>query len=168
MEQTLHYRELTPDDALAWRALRLEGIRDFPLGFLMTVDEARTADIERCRKTLATGAFRGVLMGSALIGFCGFHRSPLARIRHRAEIGPFFVAARYHGSGAADALMDGLIAEAGALGLAQLELFVDTDNHRAIAFYRRHGFKLVATHPDNVRIDGQPRDDHFYRLRLPR
>ena len=83
------------------------------------------------------------------------------------EIFPFFAAARYHGGGAADAVVNRLAAEARAPGLAQLELFVGIGNHRAIAVHQRHGFEFIAAPPDSIRIDGQPRDDPFYRLQLP-
>ncbi len=160
------YRTLTPEDASQWQALRLEGARDFPMGFLVTVAETAAASAARCQTILAAGNTRGVFDGDALIGFCGYRPQQLERIRHRAEIGPFFVSAPYQGSGAATVLMRGIIDEAKDAGLAQLELFVDTENHRAISFYERRGFTRIATHYDGVRIDGQSRDDHFYTLRL--
>ncbi|MDX8352597.1 GNAT family N-acetyltransferase [Cognatiyoonia sp. IB215182] len=160
------YRTLSPGHAEAWRALRVEGARDYPMGFLVTLEETKAVDPARCRAILEAGATRGVFDGETLIGFCGYRPNGLERIRHRAEIGPFFVTAAYHGIGAADALMDGVIGEAREGGLAQIELFVDTENHRAIAFYEKHGFRREATHYDGVRIDGQSRDDHFYTLRL--
>ena len=101
-----------------------------------------------------------------MIGFCGFRQESLERTRHRAELGPFFVTSKYHGSGAAMTLMEEIIDEAVELNVEQLELFVDTENFRAIQFYEKLGFERIATHPDGVRIDGISRDDHFYRLRL--
>ena len=154
------YQTLSGNHAGAWQELRLEGARNFPMGFLVTVAETATADADRCRAILNAGATRGVFDKDRLVP------NHLERIRHRAEIGPFFVTAAYHGTGAADTLMKGVIAEAKAVGIAQLELFVDTENHRAIAFYEKHAFVRIATHYDGVRIDGQSRDDHFYTLRL--
>lgn len=162
----LTYKTLTPDDAAAWQALRIEGARDFPLGFMVTLDEVTAATPDHCRDRLRGGAMRGLFDGAALIGYCGFHRQTLQQVQHRAEIGPFFIAAPYQGSGAAQALMAGAVAEARALGLAQLELFVDTTNPRAIAFYEKQGFARVATHRDTVRINGRSHDDHFMTLRL--
>ncbi|MCV3273017.1 GNAT family N-acetyltransferase [Roseobacter sinensis] len=159
------YRTLTPDDAAAWQALRLEGVRDFPLGFLTTVEEA-VASPERCREILRHGGLRGVLADETLVGFCGYRPQQLERTRHRCEIGPFFVTRRYQGAGAATALMRGVIDEAEGRGIAQIELFVDTENLRAIAFYERQGFQRIATFRDSVRIDGKARQDHFMTLRL--
>ena len=103
---------------------------------------------------------------NTLVGFCGYRPELFERTRHRAQIGPFFVRPKYQGTGAAQCLMSGVIQEARAAKIAQLELFVDTENYRAIQFYEKHGFERVATHPDRVRISAQSRDDHFYCLKL--
>ncbi len=160
------YQNLGPEHAEDWQALRIEGVRDYPMGFLTTVEETASPGPDRLKEILNHGTIRGVFNGETLIGFCGYRPQKLERTRHRAEIGPFFVSGKYHGSGAAHTLMQGLIEEARGAGIEQLELFVDTENHRAIRFYEAHGFKNVATHPDGVRINGTSRDDHFYILRL--
>jgi ribosomal protein S18 acetylase RimI-like enzyme len=160
------YKTLTAQHAESWQALRLEGARDFPLGFLITEEETAAVSVERCREILDNGTLRGVFDETKLVGFCGFRRERLARTRHRAQIGPFFVAQDYQGCGAAQTMMQGAIEEARSNGVEQLELFVDTENHRAIAFYERQGFERVATHPDVTRIAGKRRDDYFYRLKL--
>ena len=100
------------------------------------------------------------------MGFCGYRPELFERTRHRAQIGPFFVRSKYQGTGAAQCLMSGVIQEARAAKIVQLELFVDTENYRAIRFYEKYGFEWVATYPDGVRIGAQSRDDYFYCLRL--
>ena len=159
-------RKLADDDASDWMRLRLEGAREFPLGFLIDEDEARKLTPERAREILGHGGMYGVFDADNLIGFCGLRQEFFKRTRHRAELGPFFVTADYHGRGAAKALMESVTSVAGDLGVEQLELFVDTENHPAIRFYEKFGFERIATHPDGVRINGVPRDDYFYRLRL--
>ena len=160
------YGTVTPDHASDWRDLRLEGARDFPLGFLVTFEEMAEADIDSCGDILKRGSVRGVFSREKVIGFCGFRPQVLKQTKHRGEIGPFFVSRKYHGSGAAKLMMSGVIDEARANKLEQLELFVDTENFRAIAFYERFGFERIATHRDGVRIEGMSRDDYFYTLRL--
>lgn len=164
--QHFTYSVLVPEHAELWQQLRLEGARDFPSGFLVTIEETAAASPDRCRKILGGGSIRGVFAEEKLVGFCGYRPQQLTRIRHRGEIGPFFVTRGYQGSGAAKVLMAGVIEEAKSNGLAQLELFVDTENLRAMAFYEGQGFERVATHYDSVRIDGQSRNDHFFTLRL--
>lgn len=160
------YRSLSTEDAEAWLALRIEGAKAYPLGFLVTPEEAANISLEQARKIMGFGGSRGVFENQTLIGFCGYRPQTLSRTKHRAELGPFYITTKFHGSGAADALMNGVISEARQAEITQLELFADTENHRAIRFYIRHGFKVVATHPDGVRINGQPRDDHFCIKRL--
>lgn len=160
------YQPLSSAQAEAWQELRLEGTHDFPLGFLTTLEEAAAASHEMCCAILDGEGLRGVFEEQKLVGFCGYRPGKLSRIEHRGTIGPFFVTRACQGKGAARVLMQGVINEARESGLAQLELYVDTENHRAIAFYEKSGFKRVATHPDSLRIDGQSRDDHFYVLRL--
>ncbi|WP_081455334.1 GNAT family N-acetyltransferase [Roseibium aggregatum] len=159
-------RVLAPEDSEAWQKLRLEGARDFPSGFLVTYEETAAARRDHCRKILAGGSFRGVFTEENLVGLCGYRPQQLKRTQHRGVIGPFFVTRSYQGSGAAKVLMAGVIEEAKSNGLAQLELFVDTENLRAMAFYERQGFERVATHYDSVRVDGESRNDHLFTLRL--
>ena len=161
-----NYKTVTPDCAADWRELRLEGARDFPLGFLVTAEETAAADVTRCKEILEHGFIRGVYDVERLVGFCGFRPQRLVQTKHRGEIGPFFVTRNYQGSGAAAAMMQGVIEEAKASGLEQLELFVDTENSRAIAFYEKFGFERISTHKDGVRIAGRSRDDYFYTLRF--
>ena len=163
---TFTCQKLTPDHATPWQALRLEGTRDFPLGFLLSHDAATAASVEDCRKQLRDRSYWGVFADDDLVGYCGYHPQTMPRLTHRAEIGPFFVTPTRQGSGAASALMQAVIAQAQSDGIAQLELYVDTENPRAIAFYEKQGFIRVARLTDTVRIEGQSRDDYLYTLRL--
>jgi len=164
---TFEYRILTPDEADAWQALRLKAVREFPMGFLITETEAAASGPDRCRTILSHGKQRGVFDGTTLIGVCGYCPGELERIRHRAEIGPFYVDGAYHGTGAADCLMKGVIGEAlSSDTLEWLDLYVDIENHRAIRFYERLGFQKQFTFPDGCRIDGVARDAYFYTLNV--
>lgn len=161
------YRSLTADIAPEWKDMFARGARDFPLGFVMTPDEVEALPIEKCQSLLDAGGLRGVFDRDIMIGFCGYQRFQPARTRHRGKIGPFFVTLEFHGSGAAQALMGGVIAEARASGVVQLELTVAGENRRAIAFYERQGFIRYGAHPDDVRMDGGGgRSSYLYLLRL--
>ncbi|WP_109808530.1 GNAT family N-acetyltransferase [Sphingosinithalassobacter portus] len=59
------------------------------------------------------------------------------------ELRRIYLLSRYHGSGIAAALLDTVVA--GSRGHARLMLGVKNDNHRAIGFYRKHGFEAVGT-----------------------
>jgi GNAT superfamily N-acetyltransferase len=61
------------------------------------------------------------------------------------ELRRFYVARAWHGRGAADALMDAVLAEARARGAGTLWLGVWERNPRAIAYYRKRGFTDVGS-----------------------
>jgi ribosomal protein S18 acetylase RimI-like enzyme len=61
------------------------------------------------------------------------------------EIVRFYVDARFHGRGVAQALMAGCEAEAARRGADSLWLAVWQEAPRAIAFYGRSGFRIVGT-----------------------
>ena len=54
------FRKLTSDHAIEWQTLKLEGVEDFPLGFLITPEEALKTTDERTRTILNHGATRCV------------------------------------------------------------------------------------------------------------
>lgn len=166
MNGAFRYIVLDAGYAASWRAMRLRGAQAFPMGFLMTEAEIAQETQEDCARVLCFGALRGVLSGDRLVGFCGFRPGRLERLKHGAELGPFFVDAPMQGTGAAQALMQGAVDEARGLGLAHITLHVDAENGRAIAFYERCGFRFVAEIPDHVRDAGRVCVDRIYRLAL--
>lgn len=110
------YRSLTAADAQGWREIFVNGVKNFPTGFLMTPAEVDDLTMERCQTILDAGGTRGIFEGELLAGFCGYRQFQPIRIRHRGEIGPFFVMENFHGSGAAQALMAGVVEEAKGAG----------------------------------------------------
>lgn len=73
------------------------------------------------------------------------------------ELARFYVDSSWHGRGVAAQLMHAVVGTAAAQGARTLWLGVWEHNHRAIAFYRRHGFHDVGAHPfvlgDDVQTD---------------
>ena len=59
------------------------------------------------------------------------------------ELKKIYVLSRFHGSGIAKQLFDTVLQA--AAGNDRLLLGVKNDNHRAIGFYRKHGFTQIAT-----------------------
>jgi ribosomal protein S18 acetylase RimI-like enzyme len=58
------------------------------------------------------------------------------------ELKRIYVLSRFHGTGISAALLDTVVA---AQGHERLLLGVKNDNHRALRFYRKHGFAEVGT-----------------------
>ncbi|UWQ94599.1 GNAT family N-acetyltransferase [Rhodobacteraceae bacterium M385] len=151
-------RALEPGDLPALSALRLEGIRLFPQAFLLSEAEAQASDAP-LRRWIESGTVFGLFDGDRLIGFAGLSRQGNALSAHRASLGPFYVTPDAQGAGAADRLMDHLVATAKDQNATQLELYVAAANLRARAFYTRHGFATSGRLPAAVIQNGTPQDD---------
>ena len=62
------------------------------------------------------------------------------------EIERFYVDRQFHGKGVAQTLMQACFDRAGQSGHGAIYLGVWENNHRAIAFYRKCGFKVAGSH----------------------
>lgn len=159
-------RIATPEDAPIWRALRLEGIIENPSGFIVTAQEAAAVPIEADVKRLSNGDRVLAFMGETPVGLAGFNRNPVSRASHRAEIGPVYVAPVARGIGVSDLIMTTLMNAAKAVGIWQLELFVNEENTPAIALYTRHGFTEMGKIPNAILgADGLENDLMMIRSR---
>ncbi len=159
-------RPLTQEDDAAWHGLMLDATRTHPAAFLLSHEEVASLQPDQVAASLGRGHLRGLFDNAALIGFAGLHLWELDRLRHRADVGPFYVAPARRGSGAADLLMGALVETARARGVTWLDLWVAVDNVRAIGFYRRFGFEQVALRHDALRLPTGPVDDLLMTLNL--
>ena len=73
------------------------------------------------------------------------------------ELVRFYVDATWHGQGLAHALMDDTLAAAAARGAQTVWLSVWQINARAVAFYRRRGFRIVGE--QTFHVGGDPQTD---------
>ena len=101
------------------------------------------------------------LIDGVAVGNAGMHlasRSP--RRAHARGIG-MAVRSEHQGKGVGDALMEALLGIADNwLNVSRLELDVFTDNERAIALYRKHGFEIEGTHKAYALRAGKWTDVH--------
>jgi len=61
------------------------------------------------------------------------------------ELKRIYVLSRFHGSGTGEALLAAALEDARQRGAPRLLLGTYQDNHRAVAFYEKHGFTLAGT-----------------------
>lgn len=80
------------------------------------------------------------------------------------ELMRFYVLREWHGRGLAQRLMDACIAEARHRGGRMLWLSVWRENPRAIAFYRKAGFRLAGA--TSFRLGSQIQDDDVMTMDL--
>jgi len=67
------------------------------------------------------------------------------RLKHLAYIGAFGIKGLYQGKGIGKRIMKELIRDLGEEGVRRIELRVEADNQRAIAFYQKLGFDKEGT-----------------------
>ena len=84
---------------------------------------------------------------------------PIATSAQDCEIKRIYLLSRYHGGGAAKAMMDTAIAHARAQGKSRLLLGVNIENHRALGFYRKMGFETVGTR--HFTVGSEVHDDYI-------
>jgi ribosomal protein S18 acetylase RimI-like enzyme len=161
-------RPLGAEDAAAWLEMMVEATRTHPAAFLLSEREVAEMSSEHAAETVAHGNLHGLFEQDALIGFAGLHLWQLDRLRHRADIGPFYVAEARRGGGRADHLMETLAGIAGGAGVEWLDLWVSGSNGRARRFYARHGFLEVARREDAMRLGSLSVEDVLMTRRLVR
>lgn len=103
------------------------------------------------------------LIEDSVVGWCDI--SPFNRpvFAHAGVLG-MGVIAQYRGHGIGKALIHDALEKAKAIGLTRIELDVREENHRAIKFYEKYGFKFKGLKRNATRIDGQYSNDLIMAL----
>jgi ribosomal protein S18 acetylase RimI-like enzyme len=161
----LHVRPLTAADVEAYRALRLQGLREHPHAFGADGDEEAAWPINDWLARLQRRSTFGAFMGSALVGTAALSIDPGRKQGHRGSLVGMYVSSEARELGAGRALI------AAVLDLARgrvetLELSVAIANAPAIALYLACGFRPYAIDADAIRVDGVPVDDVLMRRAL--
>mgnify|MGYP005998315355 CR=1 FL=1 len=159
-------RRLVKGEAAQFHALWLDGLRRFPQAFLLTEQEAQATTLDHIEIGIGAGHHWGVWRGDEFVALASMRRGGVARLRHTADIGPFYVRADLHGQGIAAKLLNAMLASARADGVLQVELCVDATNTAAQALYHSAGFTIFGTRPRSVIVDGIARDDHLMVCKL--
>jgi ribosomal protein S18 acetylase RimI-like enzyme len=134
-------RTLGTDDWVVWRELRLEALREAPGAFSSTLAQWQGAgDTEtRWRALLSTVALNVVadLDGKS----AGMVSATAADRDGTVELISMWVAPFARGRGVGDSLIAAVVEWALERTAARISLAVVESNERAVALYRRHGFR---------------------------
>lgn len=166
-------RILGADDAPAYQALRLHGLRESPRAFGSTYEGEVDTPLQEIAERLARGAAGESVMfgafddGGALVGLAGLARGTSLKTRHRAGVWGMYVAPGARGGGVGRALVAALIAHARSLGgVERVVLGVEAGNEPARALYRAVGFETYGIEPQAYHLDGEYWDSELMTLRL--
>lgn len=162
-------RPLTRDDASAYHALRLEGLRDSPRAFGSSPEEAERRTLEATASRIAPGPDQvvlGAFRGGHLVGTVGLYRLEYAKERHKALLWGMYVTPSARGRGLADALVRRLLEHASGMpGVRQVNLAVAADNVPALRLYESFGFEAFGHERHALVVDGEPVDEvHMVRV----
>ncbi|MDN2708545.1 GNAT family N-acetyltransferase [Janthinobacterium sp. SUN118] len=140
-------RPLAPDDAAAYRALRLAGIAELPAAFCTTHAAESGLPLAQIAQRLQTTPYQiifGTFKGEQLIAMAGLRREPIAVVHDKASLWGVYVAPQARGQGIGRQLLRAAIAHASSIpDLARLRLAVAQDNHAALTLYLACGFVLA-------------------------
>ena len=159
-------RTLTADDLADWRAIRLEALKRLPEAFLTTYAEERQKNDADVSAMLDKGGVLGAFSDQDLAAVLSLDPETRTALAHRAWINAVYVRPDWQGSDVAHQLLSAAILQAKARGFVQLELYVASDNPRAIRFYERAGFVLAGRMPRAVRLADRYQDDLHYVLEI--
>lgn len=141
----ISFRQLGKDDALLYRKIRLECLKNFPDNFGSTFEEE--SRIERLKFEIFlseenTDNFMfGAFDGENLIGICGFSRELRNKTRHRGEIVQMYVNPAFAGQNIGFDLLQRTIEKALAIPeIEQIILSVVAENKGANKLYEKLGF----------------------------
>ncbi|MBY6265450.1 N-acetyltransferase [Azospirillum sp. 412522] len=146
-------RPLWPDDAEAFRTLRLEALQRHPEAFGSSHAEESVRPLSSFVDRIAGGYIAGGFVGGQLDAMAGLLIPTQAKSRHKGMVWGVYVRENRRGGGLAAKVMTALLAHA-AEHVEQLHLSVAASNERAVGLYRRLGFEPFGTEPRALKVDG--------------
>ncbi len=160
-------RLLQPEDAAAWRELRLHGLKHEPRAFGATLAEEQNLPLAWFAERLgSTPVFATADATGALTGTVGLRFLPFEQMRHKGFVWGMYVRPEARGAGLGLALLQAAIAHA-ATRVEELRLDVVDGNAAALALYRAAGFTAYGTEPRALKHGGGYLDEVLMALRLP-
>jgi ribosomal protein S18 acetylase RimI-like enzyme len=160
-------RRLGPDDAVAFQALRLEGLATDPCAFAASHDEEAGHSLIEVAARLERQPVFGALAEGVLLAVAGFSVPEAAKKRHKGLLWGVYVREAVRGRGLGRAVVARVIEHARA-HVAQLHAAVVTSNEAARSLYRSLGFEPYGLEPRGLACAGRYYDQELMVLLLNR
>ncbi|HEX4053046.1 MAG TPA: GNAT family N-acetyltransferase [Tepidisphaeraceae bacterium] len=150
-------RGIRESDLAAYKALRLEALREHPESFGTDYEEdgalPESVWVERVRKAVEDPGGRIVLAdaGDELAGMVGVHRNPGAKTRHAASIWGVYVRPQYRGKRMVDQMIEEILNWCRPRGVRIVRLSA-TPTGPAARCYQRCGFQVYGVSPEEIRV----------------
>jgi ribosomal protein S18 acetylase RimI-like enzyme len=169
----VNVRPIGVDDLHAFRAMRIEAVRDYPLAFTADLAETQGRPIEWWRDLVARNAGDGasvIMVADAgdreLAGMTGVWGPTAPKLAHAANVWGVYVRPAYRGCGIGEKLLRACIDWARQKQLVTLKLSVVAGNDVARRCYERCGFTTYGVEPLAVRWEKEFYDELLMSIRL--
>lgn len=152
-------------DALAFRNLRLEALKNHPEAFGADYESNLLLPIEHWEERVRPNPDPSkditfvAIAGETFVGMTGIYRDNTAKMRHNGHIWGVYVPADWRGLRIADQLIEACIAWAQQHEIRLVRLAVITSNAAAIRCYVRCGFTVYGVDPEVICADGAYHDE---------
>ncbi|MDN5797959.1 MAG: GNAT family N-acetyltransferase [Intrasporangium sp.] len=137
----LTVRALTEEDWAAYRAVRLEGLRESPEAFVASLEEESALGESVWRERMNRSVRLIAEQDDRAVGVVSVGQAETAQEGDAGEIFALWVAPDRRGSGVASALVRRAAAQARESGRRHVVYWVGTENGRAVAFASGMGFR---------------------------
>ena len=152
-------RLLTPEDALAFKQIRMEALRCEPAAYASTLAEWESLSLDEWGSRLVETPVFGAFQDDEPVAIMGLMRQKPSKTMHRATIIMVYVRSNLRGTDLAGRLLAAVMKYAGDHGIRQLELAVSAENPAAYRFYRREGFVEIGRIPGGFLHEGEEVDE---------
>lgn len=157
---SLSIRQIGPDEAEAYRTIRLIALEGDPASFASDVQTERDRPLDWYAQGTRDAAIFVAFEDDRPVGMAGLFVSDRDKTSHIGTIFGVYVRPQYRRAGLAVALMDTVIARAKTKA-RQVHLSVAVDNCAALKLYHRLGFQTYGTEPRALNVDGRFIDEHL-------
>jgi RimJ/RimL family protein N-acetyltransferase len=162
-DPAINIRPLQPDEAAAYRAIRLEGLQLHPEAFGASFESEAAQSLDWFAERLGDRAVYGAFRRGELVGVSGFYPQTTPKLRHKGVLWGMYVRPSSRGTGTAQALVERVIEHAqGRVEL--LHLTVVRTNDRARRLYTRAGFTEYGIEPRSLKV-GETYHDEVLMVR---
>ena len=166
-------RELSEDDALKYRTLRLRALKEHPTAFVSSYEEQKDWPLEtfaqRIRRSFdSVDSFNlGCFVDEDLVGTVGFFREEGPKRMHIGKIVGMHVAAEHQGYGYGRSLLAEALGRARQMaGLAVIQLAAESTNEPAKTLYTSFGFETYGVEKRAIFVDGKYFDEELMALKF--
>ena len=160
----IEIRPIRVADAVAWRALRLQALKEEPVSFAASYEEAAATDPEAFARSIPAEGGPNVLFGlhveGALEGAAGFVVQGGLKRSHKGLLWGVYVRPAWRGRGLGKALVERVIGHARG-HVALLQASVTAGDNTARTTYLALGFQSYGVEPAALRVGDVDYDEEL-------